>query len=364
MVPSPTAQTLPPIADQGCFFVGGDYVDTPQGRELRGQMYVEYQVPDVDRLRGQIVLIHGKWQSGVNFITTPDGRPGWGSDFLRRGYAVYIVDQVGRGRSPAFADYGGYFMRDYTFTESMFTGTADFGLWPQAQKHTQWPGGSGRIGNPAFDHFAASWIPSLDDSRESEDLNTKALIALLDRIGPSVLLTHSQSGAFGWRVGDARPELVQAIIATECGMVPFQTVKFNGEVPFYTLSEVNPASWGLTLAPLTFDPPLADPSDLSLQPQPNDLGPDFVRGLVPTVAARLTNLAGIPICIVTAEASYHATFDHLIVAYLRNLGVEAEQIELGREGLRGNGHMLMLESNSAEIAELLANWTDAKLMAL
>ena len=40
-------------------------------------------------------------------------------------------------------------------------------------------------------------------------------MALLDKIGPAILLTHSQSGAFGWPVADARPDLVKAIVAVE-----------------------------------------------------------------------------------------------------------------------------------------------------
>ena len=42
-----------------------------------------------------------------------------------------------------------------------------------------------------------------------------ALIALVDKIGPSILMTHSQGGAFGWPVADARPDKVKAILAIE-----------------------------------------------------------------------------------------------------------------------------------------------------
>jgi pimeloyl-ACP methyl ester carboxylesterase len=39
--------------------------------------------------------------------------------------------------------------------------------------------------------------------------------ALLDRIGPAIILTHSQSGPFGWLIADARPKLVKAVVAVE-----------------------------------------------------------------------------------------------------------------------------------------------------
>jgi len=34
-------------------------------------------------------------------MSTPDGRPGWRTLLVQRGYAVYVVDRPGYGRSPA-----------------------------------------------------------------------------------------------------------------------------------------------------------------------------------------------------------------------------------------------------------------------
>ena len=33
------------VADQGCFFVGGGYVEEGDGRTMQGQMFVQYQIP-------------------------------------------------------------------------------------------------------------------------------------------------------------------------------------------------------------------------------------------------------------------------------------------------------------------------------
>jgi pimeloyl-ACP methyl ester carboxylesterase len=46
-----------------------------------------------------IVMIHGVRQTGANFTVMPDGREGWAQFFLRQGYAVYVLDQTGRGRA-------------------------------------------------------------------------------------------------------------------------------------------------------------------------------------------------------------------------------------------------------------------------
>ena len=46
-----------------------------------------------------VVMIHGGGQTAVNFLGTPDGRRGWADYFVARGFAVYLVDQPGRGRT-------------------------------------------------------------------------------------------------------------------------------------------------------------------------------------------------------------------------------------------------------------------------
>src|SRR5262245_35765273 len=96
------------IAKQGSFFVGGHdvYSETlttqpafaPTGTITVEQMYVRYQVP-VAAKRYPITFIHGCCLTGKTWETTPDGRIGWDEYFVRKGYAVYIVDQVSRGRS-------------------------------------------------------------------------------------------------------------------------------------------------------------------------------------------------------------------------------------------------------------------------
>src|SRR6266700_1789455 len=101
LVPAVAAQAQEPlsIAKQGYLFAGGKYT-TVNGRQvLSGQMYVEYQIPRRRTQPFPIVIIPGGAQTATNFTGTPDGREGWAQHFLRRGYAVYIVEQPGRGRS-------------------------------------------------------------------------------------------------------------------------------------------------------------------------------------------------------------------------------------------------------------------------
>src|SRR5436853_7822437 len=86
------------IAKQGFFFVGGKYFDTPNGKVMAGHTYVEYLIPKKRTHRFPLVMIAGGAMSGANFTGTPDGRDGWAQYFLAQGYAVYMVDQIGRGR--------------------------------------------------------------------------------------------------------------------------------------------------------------------------------------------------------------------------------------------------------------------------
>lgn len=76
-------------------------------------------------------------------------------------------------------------------------------------QHSQWPG-PGTAGDPVFDQFYASQTRSLKSGAEMEMLNRHAVGALLDEIGPAIVQTHSQSGAYGWAIVDARPHLVRA----------------------------------------------------------------------------------------------------------------------------------------------------------
>ena len=65
-----------------------------------------------------------------------------------------------------------------------------------------------------------------------------------------------------------------------------------------------------------------------------------------------------PILIVTAQASYHAPYDHCTVKYLRQAGVDAHWMQLADHGIRGNSHVQMMEKNSKEIADFIIAWTN------
>src|SRR5882672_5488809 len=87
------------LAKSSYFFVGGKIDPAIEGSAPVGQIYVEYMIPQRLRHKTPIVMVHGGSQTGTNFTGTPDGREGWAHYFVRRGYAVYVVDGVARGRA-------------------------------------------------------------------------------------------------------------------------------------------------------------------------------------------------------------------------------------------------------------------------
>ena len=361
MARKPEARKKPlSIARQGFLFAGGAYSPRPDGRIMAGQAYFEYQIPARLKHPFPLVMIHGGGQTGTNFTQTPDGREGWAQFFLRRGYAVYVMDQVGRGRSVAEPSVYGPSIRHTAervaqrFTDTANPKNAPSGQWPQARRQRQWPG-TGRPGDPAFDRFYASQVASIADPIVTQAANRDAVAALLDEIGPAVLFTHSQSGTMGWLIGDKRPKLVKGIVAAEPGAAVAE-IEFQGPPDWFTYT-VGHRPWGLAACPLKYSPAVADPSELEFVQEAKAQGPGLARVWKQREPARrLVNLAGIPVLIVTGEASFHSPYDHGTSQFLTQAGVANTHIRLADIGIRGNGHMLMSEKNSDEIAGVIHDW--------
>jgi pimeloyl-ACP methyl ester carboxylesterase len=344
------------IASEGYVFAGGNY--SADGKAMDGQIYAEFQIPAHQSHPYPIVFIHGGGQTGTNFTGTPDGREGWAQYFLRQGYAVYVVDQAGRGRSAYLTGtYGPQTSVNLDFVQKRFTAIEKYNAWPQAHLHTQWPG-TGVPGDPIFDQFYASQVPSMVSYPLQQELSSKAIIALLDKIGPAVILTHSQSGATGWPVADARPEKVKAVIAVEPSGPPFYNVD-NVPAPEWWRDSDEQRPWGIAAGPLTYSPPAAAASDLAIERQQQADNPDVSRcWLQKSPARQLPNLQKMPILVVTSESSYHRGYDHCTVKYLEQAGVHVTWIKLDDIGIHGNGHMMMLEKNNQEIAAVMARWME------
>ncbi|KAI1105374.1 alpha/beta-hydrolase [Jackrogersella minutella] len=340
------------------FYVGGQYVPDSNGNHtLQGQMYVERLIPEI-KSRGPdraspIIFIHGATRSGMDWLTKPDGQPGWASFFLSQGFECYLVDLPFRGRSPWYPKNGTMVSYPAESIQALFTDTQHFGTWPQAKLHTQWPG-AGTIGDPIFDQFFASGLQILSDPAAQEKASQMAGAALLDRIGePAILLGHSAGGSIPWLVADIRPDLVKIIVALEPTGPPFCKIGFKSG---------SGAPYGISTAPITYSPPVTDPAadfaKVTVRAPSSDMMNCTLQAESPP-PRQLKNLAGIRVLVVTAQASYHAQYDWGTALYLRQAGVKnLDNLKLEEKGIYGNGHMMFMEKNSDDVAAEILRWID------
>ena len=347
------------LAKSSYFFVGGKLDPAVEGTAPVGQIYVEYMIPQRLRHRTPVVMVHGGSQTGTNFTGTPDGRESWAQFFVRRGYAVYVVDGVARGRAAHWSQLQGPVSNpNMERLTQRFVAPERYKLWPQAHLHTQWPG-EGKPGDDAFDQFYYSQFPSIVNFTKQQEINPPAIIALLEKIGPSILVTHSQSGAFAWPVVDKRPDLVRANVAVEPNGPPVRELEFKGAPDWFSESTRDKA-FGLGEVPITYDPPVTATSKLEFVRKEQADKPDLAHcWLQKEPARKLPNVAKVPTLIVMSEASYHAAYDHCTAAYLTQAGVKNTFVRLADRGIKGNGHMMMLEKNNMAIAGVMAEWLDS-----
>lgn len=335
------------LQSQGSFTVGGGTLQNagefsrsrflaPDGQVAYGDhAYVFYQIL-ADRRGPAIVFQHGGAQTKRTWESTLDGREGFQNLFLRMGHPVYLLDQPRMGEaglSLKAAGEGNPYAKNPLFADKTLHELCRIGVWPNRFANSQFP-----EGEAALDAFQRSWTPysgELDD-----EVNADALGALFERIGPSVLFTHSMGGTIGWRV-TTRTENVLAIVAYEPGGSPFLFPE--GEVPEVSKAVYEPVSAATKAVPLkdfeklTKMPILLLYGDNIAEKPSNEVGPDKWR----------------------SELDMAKKF----VAAVNRHGGKAELIHLPDIGIRGNTHFLMSDLNNKEIAELVEKWLrDKKLM--
>jgi hypothetical protein len=181
------------ISEQGHFFTGLREVTTDFGVSVTGT-YVGYQSPPT--VRANLILVHGGGGQALDMLTTPDGREGWATLFLRDGFAVYTVDRPGMGRSPyhpaVFGEPGP--PATYESFVASFAGPSRDGLPP----HTQWPG-DGTRDDPALAQFLAWQEPFPGSLEAAHEAMAVGAAGLLDRISAPAMAASSSATATGTR---------------------------------------------------------------------------------------------------------------------------------------------------------------------
>jgi pimeloyl-ACP methyl ester carboxylesterase len=303
---------------------------------------VWYQVPAEATQPYPIVLVHGGGGQGTDWLSTPDGRPGWATRLVQLGFPTYVLDRAGLGRSPYSVELYGPStpVPTYEYISGRFTAAPRSGRWP----------GTGELGDAALDHLVASMGPSIADFARTHALMGRAAAELAERIGPMIIITHSMGAPFGWLAAERCPGMVRALVALE----PLGPA-------FARLPGGSALDWGLTAIPMTYDPPASDPAELRLEAwhQPGNGAAEFFVQREP--ARKLRHLAGLPIAVVTSGRSLMAPTDAGTVAFLSQAGADVTHLRLEDLGLTGNGHLMMLEENSDAVLEVVTTWLTATL---
>jgi pimeloyl-ACP methyl ester carboxylesterase len=335
-----TESTALKLADQGCFWVGIQRKQMSYGTIALGQMYVQYMIPAEKRHPYPVVMVHGGGGQGTHMMGI-GGRPGWVHYFVEAGYSVYWLDRPSYGRSPYHPDaLGPSHLPNVPPYEGLIQSTAVFNTG-------QWPGPGG-MNDPVIDQFMACESGNVSDEAFHSDLVWRGGAELLDRIGPSILLVHAFGGFFAWGVADRRPNLVKAIMCMEINGNPF----------------VPQLRWGLTAGPMTYDPPVTDSAQFTLVDHTEP--PDSPRPVPPSYklqaepARKWKNLGGIPIGWLTSEFGGGGS-PVANVAFLKQVGCDAEMVRLRDYGILGNGNLMLLDKNNHEVFGVIRDWLEKKV---
>lgn len=266
-----------------------------------------------------IIMLHGGFHTGASYLTTPDGRPGWAGIFAQRGHPVYVPDWPGHGKSPGLAN-----------------------------------------------------LASLSTQEVAVAIGT-----LIEAVGPAIVFAHSAAGPIAWWLAEQFSSGVAAIVGIAPGppaniqkILPddpkrIEAMRFDQEAgcPVYS-SPVSPVSVDLEFIRKFWANSPKFPHE-AIDAYARTVVPESARILnerfnIGGTGLRLTRPAIVgnrPILVATGEHDmrHPKSVDAALAAYLG-----ADCLWLPDAGLRNNGHMLMIEENSHEIADLLSQWLLSK----
>ena len=293
------------------------------GRVDHPPTYYEVLTPAAGSTKPPVVMIHGGAHTGACYLATPDGRQGWGHVFVAQGYQVVVPDWPGLGRS-------GYIPLAETSGEVIVAGLGE------------------------------------------------VLTALA---GPAIVLTHSMSGAYGWKLLERHGERITKLIAV--APAPPGNIQRPAEIVGETVDAVTIRLEGTTMT-------IARHSEQPIERAfvdhtfiggstlfPRDQIASYAAALNPIPARLLLerrNVAGSQLRVVdfskfrgkpvlvligTNDLGHARAVDEPIADWLNANGAEADFIYLGDLGITGNGHMLMLERNSDALAQLIIDWIES-----
>lgn len=177
------------IARQGSFTVGGTVTTNAQGLQRHSDHgYVFYQQP-VSPHPYPVVFLHGIYQSNSTWESTPDGREGFQSMFLRKGFTTYNMTHPRRGNAGRASVSG---TLELAFDEESWFTKWRLGVYPTYFENTQFP-----QDKESLNQFLRQITP--DTAPLDFEVNTDAIATLFDKVGDAVLVAHSQGVMHAWK---------------------------------------------------------------------------------------------------------------------------------------------------------------------
>lgn len=279
----------------------------PRGRVTVDHVYSSYQYPADQKYPYPILFNSGGGHTARVYDTTPDGREGWLTLFLRQGFATYGVDRVNTGRSGV----------DICAINAVRLGKVPITSMPAINRYAaesswvtfRW---GPKFGEPFSDtqfpiEAAEAYYPqtlaTYRDPQETEK-SVAAFAALIDKVGPSIVQTWSSSGLLGYLTAIERPNLVKGILAVETSVTAFDAIP----------------------------------------------------------AEKLPILAKIPILIVIGDrAQDRVDASRAFQKKMAAIGGDVTIDVLPEAGIKGNGHTLMLEKNNKQIMHRMIAWMEGHI---
>ena len=305
------------LEDFGSFHVGGRVVEVkgkekrtvwftettsheqdPNGKFLIEQLYVQYFIPKEQKFKYPLVLLHGGGLTGACWETTPDGRPGWLNEFLSQGFSVYVIDNVERGRSGFCAVQGIWDGEPIPRTKKEAWDIFRFGA-PEGYETGEAFKGQ-KFPLESIDTFQKQFVPRWTST---SDAQIRGVGAALRKIGPCVLLCHSQGGFLGSRAAIENSEFIRGVVCAEASGWPL--------LEDITTETIHGKPWLVLLG-------------------------DFIEQSTRWSEAKKET--------------------EIVCNKINSVGGKAELILLPEVGFDGATHMFMMDENSADIADWIGNW--------
>ncbi len=330
------------LRTMGSLLFGGNVQYTETRETFHGDHgYAQYYIPQDSRTY-PLIMWHGIGQSGKTYESTPDGREGYQAILPRRDWSVYIVDQPRRGRA-------GYTLSTVDTKNAVPTIMQESAVW-NAFRNGIWE----RPANPYFftktqfprtpyavDQFFRQQTPDTGEeprTRQHREFMGNTMSALLEQTGAAILITHSNSGQYGWATGMAAPELVKAIVAYEPGACAFPETDIPAMIPA-----------GVELVNETQAPQLVSEEEFrNLTKMP------ILIVFGDNIAREQSDIFNSEVWRVASQRAKQ------FVETVNRYGGDARLIMLPELGIEGNTHAPFADMNNLEIVGLLEKFLEEK----